>query len=110
MRVGTRPPRARPRASKALLDGDRFGQVARLIDVQAAQARDLVGEQLERDDRERRVWGGTTASGAWSSGLVRGMKMTSSAWCWMSSFPSVAIAMTLAPRARVSWMFETTLS
>src|SRR5213595_292607 len=27
--------------------------------------------------------------------------MTSSAWCWMSSLPSVAIAITCAPRARV---------
>ena len=32
------------------LDGDRLGQVARLVDVRAARHGRVVGEQLERDD------------------------------------------------------------
>ena len=36
--------------------------------------------------------------------------MTSSAWAAISSLPSVATAITCAPRARTSWMLETTLS
>jgi hypothetical protein len=36
----------------ALFDGDGLCQVARLVDVQTAQACDPVGEQLQRDDRE----------------------------------------------------------
>src|SRR5262249_47903950 len=36
-----------------LLDRDGLREVPRLVDVQAAQARDAVGEQLQRHDRER---------------------------------------------------------
>src|SRR4051812_11212453 len=39
----------------ALLDGDRLRQVARLIDVEAAQTGDPVGEQLEGNDGEQRL-------------------------------------------------------
>ena len=35
-------------ALTCLLDGDGLGQVARLVDVQAAQPRDAVGQQLQR--------------------------------------------------------------
>src|SRR5207248_10358160 len=38
-----------------LLDRDGFGQIAGLVDVQAAQTGDPVGEQLQRDDREHRL-------------------------------------------------------
>src|SRR3712207_8898564 len=34
---------------------DGLGEVARLVHVQAAGARDLVGEELQRDDREQRL-------------------------------------------------------
>src|SRR5258706_15761813 len=37
-----------------LLDGDRLGQVARLVDVGAFQRGDVVGEHLQRDVREQR--------------------------------------------------------
>ena len=37
-----------------LLDRDRLGQVARLVDVRAARDRDVIREQLERDDRQDR--------------------------------------------------------
>ena len=33
-------------------DGDRFCQVARLIDIQALGAADIVGQQLQRNDRQ----------------------------------------------------------
>ena len=42
-------------AGRLLLDGDGLGQVARLVDVQAAAARDPVGQQLQRDDGEQRL-------------------------------------------------------
>jgi len=37
-----------------LLDGDRFGQVARLVDVAAAADGDVIREQLERNNFEQR--------------------------------------------------------
>src|SRR3712207_8197431 len=43
------------RSRRRLLHGDRLRQVARLVDVQPAPLRDLVGEQLERHDREKRL-------------------------------------------------------
>ena len=43
------------RRARVLLDRDGLGQVARLVDVQPALARDVVGEQLQRDDREQRL-------------------------------------------------------
>src|SRR5687768_14233887 len=46
------PPRGL--APGASLDRDRLGQVARLVDVAAALHRHVVGEQLERHDREQR--------------------------------------------------------
>ena len=61
-RAVRRPRRARRRPSAraelpapALLDRDRLGEVARLVDVRAAGDRHVVGEQLERDDREDRA-------------------------------------------------------
>ena len=36
-----------------LFDGDRFGEIARLIDVAAAADSDVIGEKLERDDFEQ---------------------------------------------------------
>src|SRR5215467_2856627 len=36
-----------------LLDGDRLRQISRLVDVEAAQPRDAIGEQLKRDHGER---------------------------------------------------------
>ena len=51
-RCGGAQPR---RAACRLLDGDGLGEVARLVDVQAAAAGDLVREQLQRDDREDRL-------------------------------------------------------
>src|SRR6202167_387972 len=48
-----RPTRARGGvATGGLLDGDGLGEVARLVDVEAAAAGDLVGEHLQRDDGE----------------------------------------------------------
>ena len=44
-------------AAARLLDRDRLGEVARLVDVRAARHRDLVGEQLERQDRDDREIG-----------------------------------------------------
>src|SRR5687768_4171811 len=38
-----------------LLDGDGLREVARLVDVQPAGARDRVGDHLQRDDREDRL-------------------------------------------------------
>src|SRR3954454_6689735 len=38
-----------------LLHRDGLRQIARLIDVEAAQPRDAIGEELERDHRERRL-------------------------------------------------------
>ena len=38
-----------------LLDGDGLREVPRLVDVQTAQTRDPVGEQLQRHDGERRL-------------------------------------------------------
>ena len=38
-----------------LLDGDRLREVARLVDVETVEAGDVVGEQLQRDDREDRL-------------------------------------------------------
>jgi hypothetical protein len=37
-----------------LLDRDRLGEVARLINVASAAHRDVVGEELERDDGQHR--------------------------------------------------------
>ena len=37
-----------------LFDGDRFGEIARLIDVAAAAHGDVVREQLQRNDFENR--------------------------------------------------------
>ena len=37
-----------------LLDGDRFRQVARLVHVAAAAHRDVIGQQLQRNDFENR--------------------------------------------------------
>src|SRR5688500_6630662 len=42
-------------ADGPLLDRDRLRQVARLVDVGAPRERDVVGEQLERDDRQDRA-------------------------------------------------------
>src|SRR6185503_469165 len=39
---------------RRLFDRDRLREVAWLIDVRAARHRDLVGEQLERHDRDHR--------------------------------------------------------
>src|SRR6476646_7171039 len=43
---------ALPGAMAGLLDGDRLRQVARLVDVCAAGHGRVVGEELERDDRQ----------------------------------------------------------
>ena len=51
-----------------------------------------------------------TASSGCSIQSVCGTRMTSSACSRRSSLPSVAIAMTCAPRARTSCMLETILS
>jgi hypothetical protein len=37
---------------EVLLDSDRLGEIPRLIDVEAAQPRDAIGEELERDHGE----------------------------------------------------------
>src|SRR5690242_2624300 len=53
---------AQPRASRSvrpmeefLLHRDGLRQIARLVHVEAAQPRDAIGEQLERDHGERRL-------------------------------------------------------
>ena len=51
-----------------------------------------------------------TASSGWSIQSVRGTVTTWSAWAEILSLPSVATAITCAPRARTSCMFDTTLS
>ena len=38
----------------ALFDGDRFRQIARLVDVAAAADCDVIGEKLQRDDFQQR--------------------------------------------------------
>mmetsp|Transcript_9771 Transcript_9771/g.22976 ORF Transcript_9771/g.22976 Transcript_9771/m.22976 type:complete len:347 (+) Transcript_9771:137-1177(+) len=44
-----------PKVSRrALLDGDRLGQVTRLVDVALAHVGDVVGHELQRDDGEER--------------------------------------------------------
>src|SRR5262245_29563334 len=40
---------------RASLHRDALGQVARLVDVAAAQARDVIGEELQRDDGDERL-------------------------------------------------------
>ncbi len=82
-----------------LLDRDALGEVPGLVDVAAPQLGDVVREQLQRH--------GVTTTGANSSG-VRGhhqhvIGVPGSA---ISSSPSVATAITRAPRARTSWMFD----
>src|SRR6478672_588826 len=44
-----------PSVMAALFDRDRLGEVARLVDVRAPSDRDVVREELERDDREDRA-------------------------------------------------------
>src|SRR4051794_33629922 len=48
-------PDGQPPGRAGLLDRDGLGQVARLIDVQATQAGDAIGEQLERDHGQDRL-------------------------------------------------------
>ena len=43
------------RATLSSLDGDRLGEVARLIDIGALEIGDVIGEQLERDRGEDRL-------------------------------------------------------
>ena len=61
----------------------------------------MVGEQLQRHDREDRLRGSSRSCGT---------KIVWSAISATSSAPSVAIAITSAPRARTSATFESTLS
>ena len=49
--------RALPAPCGVLFYGNALGEVARLINVAAALQRDIIGEQLERDDRQRREEG-----------------------------------------------------
>ena len=70
---------------RRLLDRDRLGQVARLVDVRAPRDRHVVGEQLERDDREDRA----TAPRACRGPTGRRRRSAS-----ISSSPSVATAIT----------------
>lgn len=51
---------------------------------------------------------GATASSGSNSGVASGIRRTSSAKGSTAASPSSAIAITRAPRARISWMFETT--
>src|ERR1700686_2995684 len=49
------PPCDRTNRSDGLLDGDRLGEVAGLVDVESAAARDLVSEQLQGNHGENRL-------------------------------------------------------
>jgi hypothetical protein len=42
------------RPKRGSLDGDSFREIPRLIDIVAAAVGYVVGEQLQRDDRENR--------------------------------------------------------
>jgi hypothetical protein len=57
-----------------------------------------------------RSWSGRIARIGCRSQSVRGTSIIRSAAPETSSEPSVAIAITSAPRARVSWILETSLS
>ena len=57
------PRRPRLLLAALLFDRDRLREVARLVDVEAAQARDPVGEQLQRDDRRGQPGGSSAFSG-----------------------------------------------
>ena len=63
---------------------------------------------LAVDRCSAKTWSGTTASSGASSGAHFGIRMTSLANGSTSSSPSWAMTMVRAPRARISWMFETT--
>src|SRR5689334_1055493 len=47
--------RRRLNGRATLLDGHGLGQIPWLVDVQALLPRDVIGEQLERDDRDDRL-------------------------------------------------------
>ncbi len=54
-----------------LLDRDRLGEVARLVDVEPVQPGDVIGQQLQRQDREDRL---QDPIGAWDEkGLIAGL-------------------------------------
>ena len=78
-----------------LLDRDALGEVPRLVDVAAAEPGDVVGEQLERDDRHAAA--GRPRARRGSAGRRRTIAPSSSS-------PSVPTAMTGPRRARTSSM------
>ena len=86
---------------KPLLDGDGLRQVPRLVDVQPAQPRDAIREELERQDRQCRLQ---------ERRRLRHVDHVVRVVLDVLVARRIAIAMTCAPRARVSWMFETILS
>ena len=83
------------------LDGDRLGQVARLVDVVAPGRGHLAGEHLQRHRGHQRLQQGRRRRDRGSGGRRTGSTASS---------PSSAITMVRAPRARTSWMLETILS
>ena len=95
--------RCRPRRSRGApgsLDRDRLGQVARLVDVEALGRRQLAGR---RPAAARR----SAAARAAAASRARGSPRRRTAR--RPSSPSSAITRVRAPRARISWMLETTL-
>ena len=84
-----------------LLDRDGLREVARLVDVEAVEPGDVVGEQLQRQDRQQRLQDPVGARARRSS------RRRPSA---TRSSPSVATAIVSAPRARTSSMLESILS
>ena len=83
------------------LHGDALGEVARLVDVAAAEPGDVVGQQLERDDRQRAA--GRSRGRRGSAGRRRPAPASSSS-------PSVPTAMTGPWRARTSSMLLSVLA
>ena len=98
--AGTSP---RPAPSRrASLHGDRLGEVARLVDVVALGRRQLAGEHLQRHGGHQRLRAGVGTCGTADQrvGVRRDRR----------DRPPRRSRWTLAPRARISWMFETILS
>ena len=84
----------------ALLDGDGLGQVTRLVDVQTLGPSQGRGEDLQRHHSQQRPQdrgGGGHPDDVVGEGLDVGI-------------PLLRVTMVRAPRARISWMLEMTLS